>query len=177
MLHKLSKLLKTKDRTAKPASENLPYVWDIYCMNGVNAMFPNAPENMVLCPPFFRAKELPTMKNRIKEAVHYYSPVMLYNTLVFEGAPKDEELFSALTTFESTLRQADRVNPWINHLRTASLAKSKLGDYTQELPEMTKVELNLARPMYEELVGEPIKNISAWFYKNWDKHKDWALTQ
>ncbi|WP_018984077.1 hypothetical protein [Salinimonas chungwhensis] len=177
MLNKLSKLLTKKGRTTKSASESLPYVWDIYCMNGVNAMFPNAPKNMVLCPPFFRAKELPAMQKRIKEAVYYYSPVMLYNTLVFEGAPKDEELFSALTTFEGTLRQADKINPWIDHLRSASVAKSKLGDYTQELPEMTKVELNLARPMYEELVGEPIKNISGWFYNNWERHRAWALTQ
>lgn len=165
---------KLNTPTPLPAYQAFPYVWSVYCLNSVNTLFPNAPGNCALCPPFFKAKELPASKNRIREAVTYHAPVMLYNTLLFEGAPKNEQLFKALELFERALSELTTTNPWVFHLDSAGKSGVKVGDYISGLPEEIKVELNLARPTYEDTVTPHVEIISNWYNEYWEAHKRWA---
>lgn len=177
MFRFIPKLLTQKKNPAASAKEQMPYLWDIYCINAVNTLFPEAPDSSVLCPPFFQAKEIPAMNKRVKEAVHYYSPVMLYNTLKFEGAPKDEALINTAELLNNSLATAETSNPWVKYLREAGTARIKPGVYFEKLSSDAKVELNLARPAYEEIISDGVDKISTWFYDNWEAHKHWAMSK
>lgn len=153
--------------------EKYPMVFSIVCVNSINAVLKSGMPNKPITPPFFRAKETPIAAKRVEKALLGYMPVMLFNTMKFEGAPIDEELINIISLLEQNYVSLCKKNPWVKLL----IKSADMGIPTTELEsrysDYELMNLNLARPAFEVAIDQQIRDLQNWFLKNWEGHKEW----
>ena len=165
-------LFFTSKKRTFTLDQHYPILFNAFCMTTMKVLFKNdlsSIESKKIVPPF-KKTNLPPQINEVKASL----PILMYNTLVHQDFPRNEEYLRLMADFETELREKDL--PWINAIMETSEQGIEFDAYIAKLPDDDQAALTISREMFSETVEKHANELSQWYIDNWGAVEYWLYS-